>query len=176
MGHEFVAGGETLEVSGVLRDGWFILEFGGTQHVVALEATADDGSWKGHYALVREGQSRDMWIAVDGDRVFIHAEGRHFEVEWVDGLARLRAEARSEKAGGGLLAPMPGVVVELRVAVGDPVSAGDVVAVIESMKLQTSIVAEADGRVDALPFGVGQTFEQGAMLVHLEAASSEEAS
>ena len=64
-------------------------------------------------------------------------------------------------------APMPGVVVALHVAAGDAVGEGDALMVIESMKLETTLVAPREARIQAVHFGVGATFGLKAILLTL---------
>jgi len=123
----------------------------------------------GRFELRVGERRRPLWLAVDGDRVFVHAEGRSFLVTRVDALERLRAASRAARGGAGLVAPMPGVVTEVRAPVGSPVAPGDTVLVIESMKLQTAVASEHAGTVSEIAFEVGQSFDQGALLARIEA-------
>lgn len=68
---------------------------------------------------------------------------------------------------GDQVAPLGGVVESLPVAVGAAVGVGDVVAVIEAMKMKTEVVARAAGTVRAIPVAVGQPVEAGTILVVL---------
>lgn len=65
-------------------------------------------------------------------------------------------------------APMPGSVISLAVRVGQAVKRGDTLMVIESMKMETTLVAGVDGTVSAVHVQVGQTFERDATLVSVE--------
>jgi biotin carboxyl carrier protein len=62
---------------------------------------------------------------------------------------------------------MPGSVVDTPVGERDAVAAGDVLIVIESMKLETSLRATQDGLVEQVHFQPGETFERDAVLVTL---------
>jgi 3-methylcrotonyl-CoA carboxylase alpha subunit len=62
---------------------------------------------------------------------------------------------------------MPGTVVALKVAPGDAVTAGTVLIVIESMKLETQIRASQDGIVERLHVKDGDSFDRDALLVTL---------
>jgi propionyl-CoA carboxylase alpha chain len=68
---------------------------------------------------------------------------------------------------GSLRAPLPGTVVAVRVAVGDEVSAGQELLVVEAMKIQHVVRADRDGRVTVLPVQAGSTVEVGAVLAVL---------
>jgi 3-methylcrotonyl-CoA carboxylase alpha subunit len=63
---------------------------------------------------------------------------------------------------------MPGVVVSVQATAGQRVREGDALLVIESMKLQMTIVAACAGTVEPLPLAVGQTFQRGAVLAQVK--------
>ncbi|MCL8252202.1 biotin/lipoyl-binding protein [Aeromicrobium fastidiosum] len=71
-------------------------------------------------------------------------------------------------AEGSLLAPMPAAVVEVAVTDGQTVSAGDVVVVLEAMKMQHTITAPTDGVVTQLSVTAGSQVESGAVLAVIE--------
>lgn len=70
--------------------------------------------------------------------------------------------------GGGLEAPMPGVVTKVLVAVGDAVEKGQPLVAIEAMKMEHMIRAPRDGRVKGIAAEVGRMAQAGATLVELE--------
>ena len=69
--------------------------------------------------------------------------------------------------GWSIVAPIPGVVVELLVAAGDSVHAGDVVARLEAMKMQNNILATSSGRVTAVLVSVGDEVTDSQPLLEL---------
>ncbi len=71
----------------------------------------------------------------------------------------------SEVPTGGLTAPMPGSVVDIRCVVGDRVSAGQVLVVLEAMKMEHHVQAPFDGTVTAVPIAIGQQLDRGTNLV-----------
>jgi 3-methylcrotonyl-CoA carboxylase alpha subunit len=75
---------------------------------------------------------------------------------------------RSGAHGGGLEAPMPGVVTKVLVEPGDAVTEGQPLVALEAMKMEHVIRAPRDGRVKALAASVGQMVQAGAALVELE--------
>ena len=75
----------------------------------------------------------------------------------------LRRDLRA--AGAALEAPMPGSVLAVRVRDGDSVSAGDVLVVLESMKMELEVVAPADGTVQRLSVAPGDRVSGGQLLV-----------
>ena len=85
-------------------------------------------------------------------------------------LADRHLQRASEQAGGAdtLRAPMPGAVVELRVAPGDRVAAGDTLVVLEAMKLLQSLTAPVSGIVAEIYCAAGDTVAGQAPLVKLD--------
>lgn len=71
-------------------------------------------------------------------------------------------------SGTGITAPMPGDICEIRVKVGQRVSAGDVVAVLEAMKMKNLIHSAQDGVIASVEVSVGQAVDYGAVLVTFE--------
>ncbi len=75
---------------------------------------------------------------------------------------------------GSLVAPMPGSVLRLLVAVGDTVAAGQPLLAMEAMKMEHQVVAPAAGTVAEIFVQVGQQLAHGQRLVQLETAGSDE--
>jgi biotin carboxyl carrier protein len=65
---------------------------------------------------------------------------------------------------------MPGKVLDVRVGVGDTVSAGQVLLILEAMKMEHRITAPTDGTVTAVSVAAGDQLERGAALLHVEEA------
>jgi biotin carboxyl carrier protein len=65
------------------------------------------------------------------------------------------------------VAPLPGVVALLPVAVGDAVEPGMVLAIVEAMKMENRVVADVAGVVTAIAFAVGDNVKAGDLLVEV---------
>ena len=74
------------------------------------------------------------------------------------------ADPSAQVSAGSLLAPMPGTVIRVGARVGDRVSAGQPVVVLEAMKMEHAVAAPAAGVLTALDVTVGQPVEVGAVL------------
>jgi len=68
-------------------------------------------------------------------------------------------------AGAKVTAPLPGTITDVKVAVGQAVNAGDVVVVLEAMKMQNNIEAENSGTVTSVMVNNGDTVMEGTVLV-----------
>jgi biotin carboxyl carrier protein len=89
--------------------------------------------------------------------------------------AVLRAR-KAAGAGSGLAplrAPMPGLVVRVEVAAGDPVAAGQGIVIVEAMKMENELKAPAAARVRAVFVEAGTTVEKDQLLVEFEALEAE---
>jgi len=66
------------------------------------------------------------------------------------------------------VSPMPGTILDVRVKEGDPVSVGQVVIILEAMKMETEIVSEVAGTVSAIKVKKGDTVDTDAVLVEVK--------
>jgi 3-methylcrotonyl-CoA carboxylase alpha subunit len=142
-------------------------------HALVFGPAAADG-----FQLLRL-DSRVLPLAIgaeatpEGTRVWL-GDGRH--TEWVSVRPALRrARAAGSAAGAALVAPMTGKVLEVRVREGDAVQAGQVLVLIESMKMEMRVAAAQAGIVRAVSATVGASVERGALLVSVEAVEESEA-
>jgi biotin carboxyl carrier protein len=70
--------------------------------------------------------------------------------------------------GHAIKTPLPGVIIDVKVNVGDTVAKGQTVVVLEAMKMENNINADRDGKVAAIQVAKGDTVADGAVLVVLE--------
>lgn len=73
-----------------------------------------------------------------------------------------------QASAGEVIAPMPGDICEVRVKAGQRVSAGDVVAVLEAMKMKNLIHSPRSGVIASVEVSVGQAVDYGTVLVTFE--------
>jgi len=114
-------------------------------------------------------------VAVDG-RARTWMQAREGPASWIAagpdafcfGLAELVAEGTAHAGEDALEAPMPGSVLSVRVAVGDAVQEGEVLVVVESMKMELALVAPHDATVKEVLVSTGDRVAQGQSLVELE--------
>ncbi|HET9074899.1 MAG TPA: biotin carboxylase N-terminal domain-containing protein [Solirubrobacteraceae bacterium] len=123
-----------------------------------------------HVRITLDGVERRYAVAVGDRAVWIARDGHHLEVPTAP---TPRAEAGA--LSGSLEAPMPGTVLVVHVENGDTVAQGDVLVVLESMKMELSITAPGPGVVAGLELAPGDRVALGqalvAVLPHKEDAS-----
>jgi acetyl/propionyl-CoA carboxylase alpha subunit len=115
---------------------------------------------------VGAGSGRRAWVSGTGETRWVFLDGEVFELE-VQREGRRRASADTR---GALSAPMPATVVRVDVAPGDRVRNGDVLIILEAMKMELPVRAPADGIVIAVLCKAGELVKAGAPLVELEAS------
>jgi acetyl/propionyl-CoA carboxylase alpha subunit len=157
--------GEAREVDVARHGTRATVTIDGRDHEASLRPAGD--GWE----LTFETRTEPVWTVVDGDTVWVHAFGRAWQLSLVDTVERALAGGASEDTS---TAPMPGTVITVAVQAGQAVTAGERLVVIESMKMQSEIVAARDGEVEKVFLAVGDTFERGAPLVSLVALDDEE--
>ena len=109
-------------------------------------------------------------IAADGTvHVFEDGRDRRFAPDVAPDVAET-ASRPAAGGGGGVSSPMPGRVLAVSCAVGDQVTAGTVLAVLEAMKMEHPVTAPYDATVVAVRCAPGDQITAGAELVLLEAA------
>ena len=134
-----------------------------------LAAEAKERSRGPAAAPPRDGRLRERVLAVELD-------GRHFDVRVLEpepphvDLARRRRERRESahgRAGAGrdaVVSPMQGTVLDVRVDEGQEVVAGDVLCIVEAMKIENEIAAHRDGVVNGLSVAPGQPVTAGQIV------------
>ena len=100
--------------------------------------------------------------------LFVFADVGSAQIKCIDPL--LQAGQGAAEVGGRLTAPMPGKVLSIAVKVGDAVKKGQLLAIMEAMKMEHSLHAPADGVVAEVLYAAGDQVSDGVELLKLLAA------
>ena len=104
--------------------------------------------------------------------VTLKVNGNVYEVVAKDKFDMLMEQMGFSSAAAGkiamLKAPMPGLVIEIRVSAGDTVHKGDAVIVLEAMKMENVLKAAGEGVVKSIEVQKGQSVEKGQVLINFE--------
>jgi len=180
------------------RDGWrlhgaalrrFDIQAQGQHHVFTLERNnggsnggsagmvlaSGGGRWP-FAAAARGGALHDVSLGERRWSLHVYASGERFSVFAPEGSALVEEfdpiahSADGATEGGRLTAPMPGKVVAFLAKVGERVTQGQPLAVMEAMKMEHTIAAPRDGLVEELLYAVGDQVSEGGELLRLAAA------
>ncbi len=145
-------------------DGALLIGVGGEgcrMRVEALDDAAFMVTTDGRSRTVRAWQGKD-WITLDDG-------GGNFTARLMPYLDSAR-QAASAAFGGSVEAPLMGQVLAVQAKVGDTVDKGEVLVVLESMKMEIRVTAPGNGAVTAIHCQVGGNVERGAVIVELDLA------
>ncbi|MEQ8234202.1 MAG: biotin/lipoyl-containing protein [Gammaproteobacteria bacterium] len=155
----FMLDGETHLVTIRARRPRLVVEVDGRCYTVDEDPAAD-----GTTRLAIDGRAYDVRRTREGDRVHVKLDTTNYSVGYQDPVTAAQHDAGGDDV---LRADMPGVVVSMTATPGASIASGDVLLVIESMKMQINVVAHRDGTVETVHVEVNQSFDKGAELVSL---------
>lgn len=120
------------------------------------------------FFLFRKGfWKREIHVEAQGKSQYVlDTQGLHAVVKV--GKNSVRQRRTTAIAAGDLIAPMPGQVVSVHIHVGDRVEKGQLLVVMESMKMQMNMYAACTGKVTQIPVQAGMLIAKGDNLVKME--------
>ena len=117
-------------------------------------------------------RSHDLLLAGSGERYAVALDGVALDVTVEDEraarLATFGGGRAASQHGARVTAPMPGLVVRVPVEVGQSVQEGEVVVVLQAMKMENELGSPAPGTVKQIHVQPGQPVEHGQVLVELQ--------
>jgi 3-methylcrotonyl-CoA carboxylase alpha subunit len=117
------------------------------------------------FVVSREGIRLRGVYAVEAGRLWLWLAGETYAFDVATEVSRAAAAHKAGRSDGAVVAAVPGVLSEVKVAVGDLVSEGQIVAVLESMKLFMPVSAPAAGRVAEIRYRAGEGVAAGDLLM-----------
>ena len=130
--------------------------------------------WPDNSVEIASAQQQNRFRSfVLGDRRHVHGDGIERSFEIVDERTRWLGSNAAAKASAGerVLSSMPGRVVSIAVDVGDEVEAGDVIIVLEAMKMENDVKTRSAGRVTEIAVQTGDAVEARVLLARIEPLS-----
>jgi len=166
----------------------FTYEYNGAERNVSLEKTTN--GWKvrcdgfefdvsaeklgpGRFSLLAGKNPYRVFVAEGNGQIYVFLAGRQFIFREPGTRGAGKRGAAGAQVVDGVLsvaAPMPGEVVKITVEEGQAVSAGDVVAIVEAMKMEHELTTTVNGTVKAVRAAAGEQVENAQVLVEIEAA------
>jgi biotin carboxyl carrier protein len=108
-----------------------------------------------------DAKEKSFLISVNGNKYHLNVKDKFDELLHNLGLDSLAAKKVNE-----IKAPMPGLVIEVKVAEGDVVKKGDAIIVLEAMKMENNIKSPTDGVVKKINVKKGQAVEKNQVLIN----------
>lgn len=121
---------------------------------VESEGSSSDG-----YTVTVNGKK--YAVAIEGNKATVN--GKLYDIDIKAGIEANHASDNGE--GTPIKAALPGTVLKVLVGVGDTINEGDVIAVIEAMKMETEIKSPVSGTVTSVEIEVGSKVKNGDVLV-----------
>ena len=133
-------------------------------------APKSTGKSSGAYTATVNGKNVAVQLNASGDAYTATVNGKSFTVKVAEGTVAPAAAAAPAASGNAvpLPSPLPGTVVKIAVAEGDEVAEGDVILVIEAMKMETEIKAPKAGIVREISVTQSQVVAAGDTLAMIE--------
>jgi len=108
-------------------------------------------------------------VELDGERLFVDGIARHYETEGLqESTTDHEGAADNAPADGALTAIMPGLIIKVLTTEGAAVATGDVLVILEAMKMENEICAPKDGVVQELRVKAGDSVQQNQILAVIE--------
>ena len=122
---------------------------------------------KGNYAngATVTVNGKEYAVKIDGDKATVN--GKTYDVSIAEGMKEVASASSSNGAGTEVKSPLPGAILKVIAREGDMVEEGDVLILMEAMKMETEIKAPCAGKVGSVRVDVGATVTPGQLLVTL---------
>ena len=144
-----------FEISGPAD--WDIIQQGSSFHILK-----DNRSYR-CTLIKKDEQAKKMIIAVNDNEYVISIQDKYDML-----LDRLGLSDMTVKKLKDIKAPMPGLVLDIKIAPGDEVEEGDVILVLEAMKMENMIKSPGAGKIKAIKIEKGEAVEKGQVLIEVE--------
>jgi len=118
-------------------------------------------------SFLLNGELKTVHVATAKDITYVAIEGEYFILETEKSQAQ-RFKTLVGERGNNVVSQMPGLLVKVPVSIGDKITAGTTLAIVEAMKMQNELRAPCDGVVKRINFKEGQQVDAFVPIVELE--------
>lgn len=129
-----------------------------------------------HFHILSGGKSyrAELLHADQNNKAFtIKINGSKYQIQLADAydqmVARLGLGEVVSKAAKDVIAPMPGLILQLMVEAGETIKEGQALLILEAMKMENVIKANADGTIASIEVEQGMAVEKGQLMIKMEA-------
>lgn len=141
----------------------------GNNEVIQAGMEADG---HGGFNLLLDNTGHDLYmVSTVSDTILVKYEGHDYTFQRTDVAAddsvTLASVALHKSDTGDMISPMPGRVLSVKASEGDNVNKGDILMVIEAMKMENNILAPYDGKIDRILVKQGDNVDTSTLLIHL---------
>lgn len=158
---------QTLEIDLDERGDDLLVRMDGVEMLADLKQVSEPAL----YSLVIDNRSHEVFVEERDGEYYVLVAGELFRLqvqdEWARRLANIQRKSRTQEGDLPIKAPMPGAVIAVEVAPGQPVKQGQGLIILGAMKMENQIKAPRDGVVKSVSCEQGQTVEQGKVLLIL---------
>jgi len=127
-----------------------------------------------HEIVMRFGEKNIVAFVVRQENaIVVHIAGKLFALESETGKRKLKRQAGEFNTANEVVTPMPGKIVKILVAAGDPVTARQPLVIVESMKMENEIRSPINGTVGSINFAEGDLVQPGQSIIDLKPSSAE---
>lgn len=155
----------------MLDEGGVLIVKVGDQSFTMKPTLTDDGSW-----IVND-LTTDYTVKIlkrAGKPITLEINGEEHEIDWkrqrkVETVKKTAGAAQGgSRVAGGVYPPMPGKITEVFVNVGDKVTSGDTICILEAMKMFNELKADSSGTVKEINIDVGTMVTTADLLILIE--------
>ncbi|MDQ7024699.1 MAG: biotin/lipoyl-containing protein [Anaerolineae bacterium] len=127
------------------------------------------------YSMIKDNKSIEVAVDENDGNYNVLLEGRLYEAQVLDQRAMMMLGRKGglKLDSGEIKAPMPGLIIDVLVNVGDDVNEGDTVIILESMKMQNELKAPRTGSVQSIQCKQGDTIDKNTLLLIISGSDEE---
>jgi len=126
-------------------------------------------SFNNDYLILKQGNSRrKVWFSKIQNRIELFIDGHQLTLEVKEDTYNDVLDEEEDSSKQIIYSPMPGTIVKLEVNVGSQVKIGDLLMIIEAMKMETSLFAKIDGVIKEVNVVLGEKVNNDKALIVVE--------